>query len=243
MPVDPGLSKILALIFKNAGSAPLKRELGHLAEAITELKRRRYSFQYSKLDENEESAHFDAAGREILVDTSLKAQMPEFQAAVLVHELQHAYDYFHNRPYALESEARAFKAECLYLASLDLKRVTAKIKDFYDYEWLDYLYAGRLAYLESREEFNGFVTNYFVKSRLGHRFEGLETTAKLLLDATSALEQKESRLCVLRQTHGPHQEEKLAILKAQSQTLQKLIRLLETEDRRNRSSHLPLTAP
>lgn len=243
MMIDPLLKKIINLAAGKVLQAPWKRDLSHLGWTIKELQRRRFAFSYGKLDENQESAHFDAAAQEIVMDTSLKSQRPEFQAAILIHELQHAYDHFHNRPYTLESEARAFKAECLFLAPLDLHNMAASINNFYEYEWLDYLYAGRLAYLEGEEEFENFVSGYFVKSRLGHKFEGLETVGKLLLDSRRALEYKENQILKAKKNQGPHGPERRGILQTQAKTLQHLINLLERETGHNRRSHLPLTAP
>ena len=100
-----------------------------------------------------------------------------------------------------------------------------------------------MAYLNGPEAFDEFVTSYFVKSRLGHSFEGLQTIPKLLEDAQETLRHKKSRLDRLARQQGPGQKEKKGITEAGIRVLHTIIQRLEKENRHNRSRHLPLLAP
>ncbi|MBI2070847.1 MAG: hypothetical protein HYT79_09640 [Elusimicrobia bacterium] len=242
MPANRELKRVLALFQQRISRAPLASKLGHLREALKRLTAERYQFHYGKLEENKESAHFDSVNREIVMDTGLRDQQPDFQAAILAHEIQHAYDHFRRRPYSLESEARAFKAEAIYLSALDVNVLAAAARDFYGYMWFDYLFEGRIAYLEGPDAFDEFVNGYFVKSRLGHSFEGLETIPKLLEDASGALRHKEARLKRQKNRSGWAQPEIARILKAQIRMLGDLQNTLRREDRHNKTHHLPLVA-
>ncbi|MBI4369810.1 MAG: hypothetical protein HY547_06240 [Elusimicrobia bacterium] len=238
---DHNLIALLRSLSRKLKRAPFSKELKHLAQTIRELPKRKFTVAYGKLEEDKESAHFDAVSREILVDTGLKSQLPEFQEALLVHELQHAYDHFRSRPYTLESETRAFKAECLYLLLQNHDRLAAKITDFFGYEWLDYLHEGVIAYLEGPQVFDAFVTGSYVKSRLGHRFDGLQTVGKLLADARQAIGFKETRLTLVERSRQPNKDLIKKLLQTQLATLERLRRQLEHEERANKTRPLALT--
>ncbi|MEK7288325.1 MAG: phospholipase D-like domain-containing protein, partial [Elusimicrobiota bacterium] len=63
-------------------------------------------------------AYFHPEDLRVVMSADLAEASLEYQAFIFIHEFQHAYDHAKNRPYALESEGRAFWAETLPLESI-----------------------------------------------------------------------------------------------------------------------------
>ncbi|MBI4064344.1 MAG: AAA family ATPase [Elusimicrobia bacterium] len=66
-------------------------------------------------------AYFNPEDMRVVVSHELEQASLENQVHIIAHELQHAYDDLKNRPYSLEFEGRAFKAEAEYLNNFKLK--------------------------------------------------------------------------------------------------------------------------
>ncbi len=239
--IDPRLRRALSFL-ETLLKSPAARGLAHLRPVIPRLRKERFSIRFEPLEEDGESAHFDLAARELVVDDGARGLPAEMTACLLAHEVQHAYDDFNRRPYTLESELRAFKAEAVFLAAVGPERLARKIGDAHSWRWFGYLYETRMNLLSSELDFESGAARQFCKTQLGDaRFEGLQTIPKLLLDMREALAHKEDQLRRAARRDDPAADaERRRILRADIDAGRRLVEALESERRRNLKLRLPL---
>jgi len=191
---DPRVRELLRHLERAVrASATRRRELGHLlAAARWLLDRKGDAIRFGEVDKSKESAHFDEVKEEIVLDEAMRRHPVELGAAVLCHELQHAYDEMAGRPYTFEAEIRSFRAESVFLSWFPPARVAAKVKDANGWHWFGFIYRKRMEFLKGEAELEGSTLFDFVKSYLGEaKFDGLQSVEKTLLDVRQSIRLKE----------------------------------------------------
>ncbi|MEK6543562.1 MAG: phospholipase D-like domain-containing protein, partial [Elusimicrobiota bacterium] len=93
-------------------------------EALKVLQRLKTNMSYGAMPPGV-LAYYNPENLDVVVSLRLMDAAIEYQAMLAIHELQHAYDHFMERPYSRDSEGRAFASETIYTEKLNVAELPA----------------------------------------------------------------------------------------------------------------------
>ncbi|PCI37400.1 MAG: hypothetical protein COB53_06465, partial [Elusimicrobia bacterium] len=137
------------------------------------------------------AAYFNPISLDIVIGREFANAQPELVAALLVHELTHAADYFGvprrgevewiPRAMTLETERNAFTNEAIFAGAFDPQELGKRVdpRNPMEAAVLDLVYHARQAYVEGNTSLMGMISNSYT-DLFGTHFEGLETASHLL---------------------------------------------------------------
>jgi len=190
--VDKNIKPVIDLMKKTirAGKGTDREGLAYIITALETLLARGGRVLYAPPGETA-AAYFDPVSLDVVIGREFAKAQPELVAALLVHELTHAADYFGvprpgedawiPRAMTLETEKNAFTNEAIFAGAFDPEELGKRVdpRNPMEASVLNLVYHARQAYVEGNTSLMGMISNSYT-DLFGTHFAGLETASHLL---------------------------------------------------------------
>lgn len=181
-PLDPGLAEVVRLLrttVERSGS-PEVRGLGRLLATLERIMHEGGRIRYASPGDDT-AAYFDPVTLDLVIGRQFMRADPVLVAAMLVHELTHADDYFAGRALTQETESNAFTNEAVFIGAFDPREVASRIDPHNEMERMAYdlVYRARTRYIEGDTSLQAMISDSYTKL-FGAHVDGLFTSGQKL---------------------------------------------------------------
>ncbi|MBI4345818.1 MAG: MFS transporter [Elusimicrobia bacterium] len=240
--VDPRLAEPVALI-RNTIAASSDPRIRALAPVVGALERLTAAGGRVALAPSGDDAvaYFSPVTLDLVVGTQFANTDPALVAAMMVHELTHALDYFEGRPLTRETEKNAFTNEAIFIGAFDPRKIAARLDVRNPTEQAAYqlIYHARARYVEGNTSLESMISEAYRKL-FGAHFEGLQTAGQLLdetrrsklaplIEVRGQLEQRAELLAAAAAKGDPGRRAQLAAVQRTIALTEAHIRLFERQ--------------
>jgi hypothetical protein len=189
--IDEELKPVILLMKKTIrdGAETELGKLGYIATALETLLAQGGRVLFAAPGDTA-AAYFDPVSLDLVIGREFAKAQPELVAALLVHELTHAADYFGvprsgedewlPRAMTLETERNAFTNEAIFAGAFDPEEIGSRVdpRNPMEASVFNLVYHARQAYVEGNTSLMAMISSSYT-DLFGAHFEGLQTASQL----------------------------------------------------------------
>ncbi|MFH2202628.1 MAG: M48 family metalloprotease [Elusimicrobiota bacterium] len=185
--VDPKLQTVLNIIGETIRTSkdPAIRGLAYIEETVEKLLESGGHIQFAAPGDGA-AAYFSPVTLDVVIGREFAQTHPALIAALMVHELTHAADYFGvpsrkgepwlQRPLTRETERNAFTNEAIFIGAFDPEEVASRLDVNNPMEHAAYqlVFHARMKYVEGKTSLEAMISDAY-RDLFGAHFSGLQT--------------------------------------------------------------------
>jgi hypothetical protein len=188
--VEPALESTLALIRDTIAKSddPEIRGLAYIGTTIDKLIAEGGHIVYAPPGDGA-AAYFSPVTLDLVIGREFAKTHPALVAALMVHELTHAADYFGvsqdggadlQRPLTRETERNAFTNEAIFAGAFDAQELGAAldVRNPMEQKLYDLVFHARLKWVEGKTSLEAMISDAY-REMFGAHFSGLQTAAQV----------------------------------------------------------------